>query len=238
MVDQVYQQSARRSGKTAKAGTAAKTGNAERTRLYRAVHAACRANGIDDDDRKALQSEMFGKPSLSDMTMAEITRLLDQLNRNRKAPAGHRAHIGKVRALWWSLYWLGEVDHTDDRTIGAFVKRQTGVSALRWLDHRSAPSVIEALKSWLGRAGVKWPTLTETAVVQKSLPAFTANHHERIAVIHAQHDKLDRHLPFRASGDYIAGLGYDRTAALPNLQIVELDGLIRHLGELIRRQGA
>jgi phage gp16-like protein len=58
----------------------------ERTRMYRAVHAACRKNGLDDDDRKAMQVELCGKASLSDMTVAEIARLLDRLNRNSKAP--------------------------------------------------------------------------------------------------------------------------------------------------------
>lgn len=227
MVETVYIKSARRSGKTA----------AERTRLYRAVHAACRSNGLDDDERKAIQSELFGKPSLSDMTMAEIARLLDHLNRNRKAPAGHRAHIGKVRALWWSLYWLGEVHETDDRAIGVFVKRQTGVSALRWLDHRSAPSVIEALKSWLGRVGVNLPASADTVLVQQRKPQFTANHHERIAVVHAQRAKMDQidHSSGRRTSAYIASLGRAGTIGLFDLEIAELDGLIRHLGETIRK---
>lgn len=227
MAKNEYTQPAQRSGKTI----------TERTRLYRAVHAACRAGGIDDDDRKALQSDLFGKPSLSDMTMGEIARLLDHLNRNRKAPAGHRAHIGKVRALWWSLYWLGEVNETEDRAISAFVKRQTGVSALRWLDHRSAPSVIEALKDWLTRVGVKWPVAAETALVQQRKPGFTANHHERIGVIHAQRAKMDQsdHFSGHRTSAYIASLGRTGTVGLFDLEVTELDGLIRHLGETIRR---
>lgn len=143
MAKTVHTQPSRQCGKAA----------VERTRLYRAVHAACRANGMDDDDRKALQSELFGKPSLSDMTTGEIARLLDYLNRNRKAPAGHRAHIGKVRALWWSLYWLGEVEQTDDRAIGAFVKRQTGVAALRFLDRRRSRRPRPRGRPQAGRSG-------------------------------------------------------------------------------------
>lgn len=227
MAETVFVKSARQSGKT----------HAERTRLYRAVHAACRSNGMDDDDRKALQADLFGKPSLSDMTMGEIARLLDHLNRSRKAPAGHRAHLGKVRALWWSLYWLGEVHQTDDRTIGTFIKRQTGVGAMRWLDHRSAPSVIEALKSWLERVGVNWPSAADTATVQQRNPHFTANHHERIAVIHAQRAMMDEvdYSSGRRTSAYISNLGRMGTIGLFDLEIVELDGLIRHLGETIRK---
>lgn len=227
MAETVYIKSPRQSGKTI----------TERTRLYRAVHAACRSNGMDNDDRKALQSDLFGKSSLSDMTMAEIARLLDQLNRTSKAPAGHRAHLGKVRALWWSLYWLGEVHQTDDRTIGIFIKRQTGVSAMRWLDHRSAPSVIEALKSWLTRVGVQWPSTADTALAQQRNPAFTANHHERIAVIHAQRAliNMDGFSAGWRTSAYIASLGRMGTIGLFDLEIAELDGLIRHLGETVRK---
>lgn len=229
MAKTVHTQPSRQCGKAA----------AERTRLYRAVHAACRANGMDDDDRKALQSELFGKPSLSDMTTGEIARLLDYLNRNRKAPAGHRAHIGKVRALWWSLYWLGEVEQTDDRAIGAFVKRQTGVAALRFLDHRHAPAVIEALKAWLQRVGVEWPTGEETARIQVRWPAFTATQHERCAVIHALRGRIDRHGGGSAEriAAWVEGQGYDRDRSYYDLHVAELDGLIRHLGGILRLRG-
>lgn len=162
----------------------------ERTRMYRAVHAACRKNGLDDDDRKAMQVEICGKASLSDMTVAEIARLLDRLNRNSKAPAGHRAHVGKIRALWWSLFWLGEVESSDDRAIGAFVKRQTGINALRFVDHKSAPAVIEAMKSWLDRAGVAWPDPANMARIAAMNPGFTATHGDRIAVLRAINARL------------------------------------------------
>lgn len=230
MADPVFHQTSRRTGKTAEA----------RTKLYRAVHAACRANGIDEDERRDMQNELFGKASLSDMTVSEITRLLDSLNRNRKVPGGHRAHVSKVRALWWSLYWLGEVDQSEDRAISAFVKRQTGVNALRWLDHRSAPSVIEALKAWLERAGVEWPTAEQTASLQVRRPTFTATQHERTAVVHAQKTVIARRghgFPGHYVTEFMAGLDRLQTGTFSifDLEVPELDGLIRHLGLVIRK---
>lgn len=54
----------------------------------RAIHAACRAMGIDDDTRRALQRQLTGKDSLSDMLLGEVIRVLDHLNaRKAKAPA-------------------------------------------------------------------------------------------------------------------------------------------------------
>lgn len=233
MAETVYRKSARASGKTA----------VERTRLYRAVHAACRSNGIDEDARRAIQSDLFGKGSLSDMTTAEIARLLNHLNRNRPhssrgGPAANRTHIGKVRALWWSLYWLGEVNDHEDRAISAFVKRQTGVNALRWLDHRSAPSVIEALKGWAERAGVTWPTPADVDAMRSVREGYGMANAERLAVIRA----LSQRIVLRRLGtpsNYVTawldangrGTGI---VTLPMLEVAELDGLIRHLGQIVR----
>lgn len=139
-------------------------GKAEsRKKLMGAVMAACRRIGLDTESRRDLQLGVTGKASMADMTPAELGKLLDRLNRDWKGPDGHRAHLGKIRALWWSLFWLGEIDDPRDRAISAFVRRQTGISALKFLDHRHAAAVVEALKSWGTRAGVSWPTPGGTA---------------------------------------------------------------------------
>ncbi len=51
----------------------------------RAIHAACRANGIDADARHDLQLALTGKASLSEMDFIEVTRVLDHLNRRGNA---------------------------------------------------------------------------------------------------------------------------------------------------------
>lgn len=140
-----------------------------RTGLIRAVRAACRAQGIEDDDRRALQLEITGKASLGDMSPGEIGRVLDRLNRNRAAPMAHRAHVGKIRALWWSLYWLGAIDDPGAKALDAFVKRQTGRQALRFLGHAQAPSVIEALKSMAVREGVAWPPMSDPVADRRAV---------------------------------------------------------------------
>jgi hypothetical protein len=156
-----------------------------RIRLIRAVRGACRQQGIDDDDRKALQQQIVGKASMSDMTIAEMARLLDHLNRGTPGPAVSRPHVAKAKALWRTLYCLGEVDDDSDRALGTFVKRMTGVAALRFLDHGRAAIVIEALKSWAERAGVRWPNEAETCAITAKQPDFTIGKHDRHAVVSA-----------------------------------------------------
>ncbi|MCL2076056.1 MAG: regulatory protein GemA [Betaproteobacteria bacterium] len=52
----------------------------------RAVFAACKAQGIDDDMRRDIVREVTGKASLKDCSSAEIGKVLDRLNRRRGEP--------------------------------------------------------------------------------------------------------------------------------------------------------
>lgn len=175
-----YVEQLRQQGKTERA----------RNRLIIAIRAACKRQGIDDDTRKDIQETLIGKASMSDMSLAELGRLLDHFNKGWKGPMGHRAHIGKIKALWWSLYWLGAIDDPGDRAISAFVERQTGVSSIKFLDHRKAASVIEALKSWLERLGVVWPTTDAIGEVADRVPEFSDLHADRHAILLAIGDEL------------------------------------------------
>ncbi|WP_082731605.1 regulatory protein GemA [Sphingomonas sp. CCH15-F11] len=192
-------------------------------KMIRAVRAACRRRGMDDDDRKAFQQREIGRASLSDMSIAELGKLLDLLNKDRAAPMAHRPHVAKIKALWWTLYWLGEIDEPGDRQLDAFVKRQTGVNALRFLDHRQAASVIEALKSWATRAGVTWPPAQPGSDAQG----------ERRAVIDALVIRLlDRGDPVGNWAYCQSRLGLDANPASWTPQ--QLDACIKLLGRRYR----
>lgn len=211
-------------------------GKAESHRkLMGAVRASCARQGISDEDRKAIQLEVTGKASMADMTPADIGKLLDRLNRDWKGPMGHRAHVGKIRALWWTLYWLGAVARPDDDAVNAFVARQTGKQKIQFLGHREAYRVIEALKSWAEREGVRWPDQARFNAVVAHNPDFTIPRYERHAVLDAIAAKL------RSAGLLMAGYeGYcERALTLgcnhwswPEHQ---LDAAIRLLGKKLRR---
>lgn len=128
-----------------------------RRKLIGAVHAAAKRWGIDDEARRDIQNAVTGKDSLTNMTLPEIGKVLDRLNAGNKAAGlaqNSRPHVGKIRALWWTLYWLGEAPSPNYSALDGFVRRQTGISSLRFLDPRRAPAVIEALKDRIERAGV------------------------------------------------------------------------------------
>lgn len=224
------------------------TGKADsRRKLMMAVRAASRRLGLEDDDRKAIQLEVTGKASMADMTLAEIGQVLDRLNRDRPGGFGsglndrthfaNRPHVGKIRALWWTLYWLGEVAEPNDAALDAFITRQTGLLSIRFLDHTRAPSVIEALKSMAARAGVRWPTKAFFDLVNNlGNPGITVARLERHAVLEAIWKRLVDQRAVRGC-TYITYVQGTIATSLNHWCWTEreLDEAIRALGKKLRR---
>ncbi len=208
-----------------------------RRKLMMAVRAAANRMQLTDEDRRAIQMELTGKTSMADMTPAEIGQVLDRLNRDRPAPMGHRAHVAKIRALWWTLYWLGETAEPNDQALDAFTRRQTGLSALRFVDHRSAPALIEALKAWTARAGVNWYSDAHVAeIAAGQARSFSRAKADRCAVVEAIWEKLR---DAREVHDSIPWIYLRRSHGLNSNHLLwserELDTCIRGLGKQLRR---
>ncbi|PAV93579.1 hypothetical protein WR25_10978 [Diploscapter pachys] len=70
------------------------------------------------------------------MDTTDLARVLDRLNRTQAPRGADRAHVGKVRALWWTLYWLGAIDQPDDRAIGLGNARRRGLADAGRSDRR------------------------------------------------------------------------------------------------------
>ncbi len=67
----------------------------------RAVHAACRAQGLDEDTRKAIQLQVTGKASLKDMSALDLNDVLDHLNKR-----AYEAKTGKTSNEWGFVFKL------------------------------------------------------------------------------------------------------------------------------------
>lgn len=208
-------------------------------RLKRAVLAACNRLKIEDDERRDISLQIVKERSLKAMSTAQLSQLLDHLNRgwDRAQGASGKPYLAKIRALWWSLYWLGEIADPHDEALLKFCKRQTGVEKLVFLGHMKAPSVIEALKSWLERAGVMWWSAEEIARAQ-SHPDFGTNwadNADRHAVLSAIGVRLaDRGVVKKTFEVWLAGyigISFTHPGALGPQQ---LDSAIRYFGRRLR----
>lgn len=149
-----------------------------RNQLLGKVHIAKKQLRLSDDDYRDTIENMFGVRSASKLSDRRLTELVEYfksvgfkpLSRKPRpgktkapAPAQHKEPlIGKMRALWISLYRLGVTHDRTDDGLKAFARRVSGgrdrgIRSLSWLDGDSAEKVIEAMKKMAEReADVDW----------------------------------------------------------------------------------
>lgn len=135
------------------------------------VQIARRDLGLDEDTYRSILRRLTGRTSSSACSDAELGRVLDEFKakgwkpkviaggKPAKAPrsvaprpADHPS-ARKARALWISLWNLGEVRDSSEAALEAFARRQLGVEKLQWADQALAYKLIEALKGMAERAG-------------------------------------------------------------------------------------
>lgn len=153
-------------------------GRSPRNGLIAKIHAMKRELALDDDSYRDLVERVTGKRSCKTLGMAQLEAVKDEFVRlgagkRRKAPprrAGARRMVtggqaSKIRALWLSLYHLGEVDDPAESALAAFVMRTTGIEALDWLGPDDADKAIRALRGWCKRVGFEEPDAAKTAEI-------------------------------------------------------------------------
>lgn len=233
--------SARNFGQLARRQLGTASGKSDnRKKLTGAVHGAASRLGLSDDDRHAMQLDVTGKASLSEMTLAQIGMVLDKLNKNRSAErSAKRPDETKIRALWWTLYWLDEVREPNDHAINAFVSKRFGISNLRFVDHSGGAKIIEGLKAIAARAGVIWPGEARLkALAGAHNPKLTIQRLERHAVLAAIWQRLNEAGQTARGSDYnhylSPALGLEADQYL-RWSETELDAGIRILGKKLRR---
>ena len=131
-----------------------------------AIHVLKARLQLSDDDYRALLKALVRKTSSKDMTEAErgqvrahLQRLVDRMGGGRPQRqadfAARQAALSprerKVWALWNQLQRDGLIKNHSAPALNAWVKRQTGVDALRFCTGAQLDALIEALKRWEGR---------------------------------------------------------------------------------------
>ena len=111
----------------------------------RAVHAACRAQGIDEETRHALQVQITGHASLTEMSVFDLDSVLNHLNRHGAAKPNAWGFVFKLpadrRDLCKKIYRLAQrVGAAQVPPVGAMSKRYVEGIAERML---GADTVLE-----------------------------------------------------------------------------------------------
>lgn len=129
--------------------------------LIRTIQVGCRQLGIDAETRHAMQLQLVGKTSLSDMSDDERKAVLDELKRrgfrptSGRKPQAPRADLRLVHVLWAKLGHAGALKNPTRKGLNAFVSKRFGkawgfvptdIDALR--DHDKIDQVLQALIQW------------------------------------------------------------------------------------------
>lgn len=140
-------------------------GNADnddvRRRELAMIHVAKKQLGMEDDAYRALLWSIARVNSAADLDWAGRKQLLDHMKkcgfkaRPPKKGGGRELEDDPqskmILALWLQLHNQGVVRDPSERALAAWVKRQTGVDAIRWLRRDQKVALIESLKAWADR---------------------------------------------------------------------------------------
>lgn len=138
--------------------------------LQQTIHVACRELGLDGDDRRALQLEVCGKTSMSEMGEDDLKKVLARLKRDGFKPRSNgapkhklaaRSDLRLVHVLWKKLGEKGVLDRPGRDGLNAFVRASFGdawgsvpldIDTLTDADKINA--VVRSLKAWGKRADI------------------------------------------------------------------------------------
>ncbi len=119
----------------------------------RAVFAACKAHGLDDDARRQLVKALTGCASLADCTIGQLSEVLNHLNRGKggyagrkrsTAPADRAPLLAKIDALLAELHRVtGEV-HTLKYADG-IAKKNGWAECIDFADPVALKNIVAAL---------------------------------------------------------------------------------------------
>lgn len=134
-------------------------------KMIQLIHVAKSKLAMEDEDYRAMLLAQTGKSSSSAMSMSELEQVLEHLRslgfdaQGRPAAKARSKRLADdpqsklIRHMWLRLHELGAVKDSSEGALAAFVKRQTKVDRLEWLNGYQATIVIESLKRWLLRLG-------------------------------------------------------------------------------------
>lgn len=123
----------------------------------RAIFAACKAAGLDDDARRAIVLELTGCTSMSQCTLTQLGEVLDRLNRGKTGYAGRRRStptedraplLAKIDALLAELHRVTGQVHTL-KYADAIAKRNGWAENVDFADARALRHIVGALNRTL-----------------------------------------------------------------------------------------
>ncbi len=133
-----------------------------RARIIQLIHIAKSQLGIDNDTYRQMLLSITSVASTSTMNPGQLNKVLAAMKAkgfkvqpvskaHTKRPLADYPQARKLRALWIEMYAQGIVRDSSEEALRQWVKRETKVDGLQWLESDKASMAIERLKSWQER---------------------------------------------------------------------------------------
>ncbi|EHN5171726.1 regulatory protein GemA [Salmonella enterica] len=133
-----------------------------RAALIKTIHIGKKELGLDTDTYRQMLLSATGVNSAGAMNMAQLAKTLDAMKakgfvvrpatKSRSSrPLVDTPQVKKLRALWLEMHHQGKIRDSSEAALQAWVKRETGVDKLQWLEPGMASLCIEKLKKWQKR---------------------------------------------------------------------------------------
>jgi len=132
------------------------------------IHLARKGLGLDEDTYRQMLFTFGGASSAADLSATGRARVLAHFKHLGWRPTGRKVspvsrhkdphqktQADKIRALWIDMHRAGMVRDRSERALSHFVYRITRKHSPDWLDAHEANQVIETLKQWAAREGLK-----------------------------------------------------------------------------------
>lgn len=130
------------------------------------IHIAKKYLGLDDETYRAVLWTCARVKSSKDLDFsgrAAVLKHFESRGWQPKIKAKSKKKVSElcsepqhkmIRGLWLELYNNGIVINSDESAINRFIKNQTGIEHMQWLNTKQATSIINRLQSWLNRQKV------------------------------------------------------------------------------------
>lgn len=215
------------------------------------IHVAKKELALNEDNYRALLQGVTGKDSLRDMKLKELEAVIQRFKdfgfkkkkskpkRAGKRKSANSEHARLIRALWLSLYHLGEVRDPSEEAMSAYVKRMSKVDDLKWLDEKQSQKVLGGLRDWMRRAGYIRPTEKDYKYFSCININNSANLNNGSASINAAHVLMAQaKIAFKSLSefnDFLINEGVEKLDHPYTLPLEEMYLLTEKLGTKIRK---
>lgn len=204
-----------------------------------AIYVAKKQLGLEEDDFRDVCERVTGKRSTREMNEPQRMRLVEHFRDHGFKPVskGSRNRLtgkfaAKLQALWIAGWNLGVFKNNDDKAMFAFVQRQTGLDAIRFVHYfDDATKAIEGIKSWIERkVGPVWREPVNNDIWRKTDGGKIAAMQWSIL---SQHDRLPEPGGFDV---YVRKLlGKDTAFVLTDVSARQWHTVMNTLGHLVRK---